>query len=884
MSILSVEQALQQAINHHQAGQLPEAEHLYRAILRTVPQHADANHNLGILALNVNNPNAALPFLKQALESNPSQVQFWLSYIEGLLQAEQLDLARAVLAQAQGFGLDGEPAAQLSQRLATPTRVELESLATLFNQHHYAEAENLARDLIARFPQQGLAWKALGAVLQNQGNFAESLTANQQAIALLPHDAEAFYNAANLYKELGQLAEAERHYRQAIALNPNDADSYNNLALVLHELHRFDEAEACYQQAIAINPHHAQAYLNLSTTQKQLGRLTQAKNSCLQAIAAQPEYAEAYNNLGIILAEQGDLMASEDSYRQAITLNPDYADAHNNLGITLKSTGHFKQAERCHRHAIALQPHHVHAYNNLALTLKELGRFTEAEKHYRQALTIDPTYTDAYNNLGVTLQAAQRLQEAETCYRQALRLQPEAVEANLNLGNVLKDQGRFAEAEQCYLTTLKIKPTLTTAAANLLYVHNYTLSHSAQARLAEAQRYGELARQKVTRQWTTWDCKAQPKCLRVGLVSGDLREHVVSHFLDNFLAHLDKSQIELIAYSNYAKMDAVSERLKGYFADWKMIFALNDADAAQLIHADGVHILIDLAGHTAHNRLLLFAWKPAPIQISWLGYWATTGLAEMDYVLVDKIGVPEQNQHHFVEKIHYLPTTRLCFSVPTLKLAVSALPALENGFITFGCFQNLSKVTDAVLAVWGEIFAKLPTARLRLQSKQLRDPAMLKILQARLAHCGIDSERTRFYPSGTREAYLRAHSEVDFILDTFPYTGGTTTCEALWMGVPTLTLAGETLLARQGASLLAAAGLSEWIAETEQRYIEQALAFANDLPYLACLRQRLRSQVLASPLFDGEQFAQNFENTLWELWLDYQSVTLPLGCGKNEIR
>lgn len=873
MTTLTLNQALQQAITHHQAREFPQAEHLYQAILRTQPHHADANHNLGVLAVNVHKPLEALPFFKTALETNPQQRQFWLSYIETLVETEQFALARAVLAQGQSFGLDGKEVVQLAQRLVAPSKAELEALATCFNQGDYLHAETLARDLMARFPSHGIAWKALGAVLQNLGQLPEALKVSQTAVELSPYDAEAFYNLANIFKELSRLDDALNSYQQAIALKPTDADIYNNLAITFHELGRFEAAVTHYQQAITLKPDHAEAYLNLSSSLKALERLEEAKYSCQQALAIKPDYAQAYNNLGIIFADLGDLAASEQSYRQALVINPDYADVHNNLGITLKNLGRYQEAEHCHRQTLVIQPNHVEAYNNLGIVLRDLGRLPEAEQCYRRAIAIAPEYADAHSNLGVTLVAANRLHEAEACYRHALSLKADSIEANLNLGNVLKDQGRFEEAEQSYLTSLKIKPTLTTALANLLYVHNYTAHHSPASRLIEAKRYGELVAKKVRQKFSTWHCEAQPQRLRIGLVSGDFREHVVSHFLENFLSHVDSSKIELVAYSNYAKADKVTERLQAYFAQWKTIFSLNDEQAAQCIHNDAVHILIDLSGHTAHNRLLVFAHKPAPLQVSWLGYWATTGLAEMDYILADEVGVPAQNQWHFLEKVHYLADTRLCFSAPQVELAVTPLPALTNGYITFGCFQNLSKVTDSVLVVWGQILAQLPNARLRFQSKQLRDKQVAEALYARLARYGIEAARVKLHAASSREVYLYAHGQVDMILDTFPYTGGTTTCEALWMGVPTLTLAGETLLARQGASLLSAAGLPDWVADNEASYIKQAVVFANNFNQLAVLRNGLREQVLASPLFDGQRFAKNFENTLWKLWEDYQAFT-----------
>jgi predicted O-linked N-acetylglucosamine transferase (SPINDLY family) len=285
-----------------------------------------------------------------------------------------------------------------------------------------------------------------------------------------------------------------------------------------------------------------------------------------------------------------------------------------------------------------------------------------------------------------------------------------------------------------------------------------------------------------------------------------------------------------------------------------------------------VHILIDLSGHTGHNRLPLFAWKPAPIQVCWLGYFATTGVAEIDYFLADEVGAPEQVRQQFTEAVRLLPDTRLCFTAPELDLPVTALPSLADGYITFGCFQTLAKINDDVLTVWGEIFAALPNAKLRIQSNQLDEPAYLEQMLQRLQRCGIAAARVSTHAVTRRDAYLAAHSEIDVILDTFPYPGGTTTCEALWMGVPTLTLAGGSLLSRQGASILTAAGLGAWVAVSKEEYIAKAIALTDDLPKLATLRAGLRQQVLASPLFDAPRFARNFEKMLWDMWQPFDDM------------
>jgi protein O-GlcNAc transferase len=441
----------------------------------------------------------------------------------------------------------------------------------------------------------------------------------------------------------------------------------------------------------------------------------------------------------------------------------------------------------------------------------------------------------------------------------------------VSLGNALQDLGQIDEAVASYRRALEIEPDLIVARGNLLFVLNYTASHTPAYCLEQARQYGRIVAAKVGARFTDWQCAAQPERLRVGLVSGDLLTHPVSFFLDGLLARIDPARIELIAYPTHHKEDEVTERIRPYFSEWKPLFGLSDEAAARLIHSDNVHILLDISGYTRYNRLPVFAWKPAPVQVSWLGYFATTGLAEMDYLLADEVGVPESQRQQFTETVWYLPDTRLCFTAPGADLPVSPLPALSNDMITFGCFQNLTKLGDEVLAAWGNIFAALPKARLRMQSKQLREPMQVEKLLQRLQRFGIGPARVVTRGAADREAYLAAHAEVDMILDTFPYPGGTTTSEALWMGVPTLTLAGDNLLARQGASLLTAAGLEEWVAKNKEEYIAKAIALASDRPKLSALRAGLRQQVLASPLFDAQRFARNFEGTLWGMWQRYQA-------------
>ena len=458
-----------------------------------------------------------------------------------------------------------------------------------------------------------------------------------------------------------------------------------------------------------------------------------------------------------------------------------------------------------------------------------------------------------------------RFNEAEASYRRALQIKPDSAEAYSNLGNILNDLGRLDEAETSYRQALQIKPDYADAYSNLLFLFNYTSGKPPSYCLAEARQYGQAVSAKAT-QFTEWSCAKQPERLKVGLMSGDFRNHPVSFFLEGLLARLDPASVELIAYPTDRRADELTARIKPRFTAWKQLSGQSDEAAARLIHGDGIHVLVDISGHTALNRLPVFAWKPAPVQVSWLGYFATTGVTEMDYLIADPWTLPETEEAWFTEKIWRLPDTRLCFTPPNAEVEISPLPALSNGYITFGCFNDLAKMNDDVVALWARVLGAVPGSRLFLKAKQLVNDSVRQNTIGRFAAHGIDAGRLILEYSEPRDKYLAAYRRVDIALDPFPYPGGTTSVEGLWMGVPVLTLAGERFLSRQGVGILMNAGLPEWIADDADDYVARAMTHAASMQYLSDLRGRLRQQVLASPLFDAARFARHFEKALWGMW------------------
>jgi predicted O-linked N-acetylglucosamine transferase (SPINDLY family) len=585
-----------------------------------------------------------------------------------------------------------------------------------------------------------------------------------------------------------------------------------------------------------------------------------------------PNSGFGWKALGAALKAQGRTRESLIPMQMAAKLASFDAGTHSNLGVTLKDLGRLEEAAASFRSALKIRPDFAEGHNNLGNTLRQLGRMLEARACFERALELKPDYTDALINYGNVLYDSGLLESAENCYRQALQVRPDFCEAHNNLGNTLAHLGCIEEAMACFRRALALNPDYLGAQSNLLFNLNYSAGYDQSYYLAEARKYGHMASVSSQNRFSAWRCSPRPDRLRIGLVSGDLRGHPVGYFLESILARIDPGRIELIAYTTDPRVDSMTTRIRPFFSAWNSLVGLDDAAAANLIHADGIHVLLDLSGHTDKNRLPVFARKPAPLQISWLGYFATTGVAEIDYFLADATGVPDHLRWQFTETVWHLPETRLCFTAPPENVPVASLPARDNGFVTFGCFQNLAKVGDNVVRLWGIILAALPDARLRLQTRELGDPATCERFRLRLQKNNIAIERVILQGAVSRTEYLAAHADVDLILDTFPYPGGTTTCEALWMGVPTVTLAGDSLLARQGASILTSAGLADFVALSEADYIANAVTLAADVTRLARLRSGLRQQILTSPLFDAPRFARNFEDAVWSIWNQRQQM------------
>lgn len=623
-------------------------------------------------------------------------------------------------------------------------------------------------------------------------------------------------------------ADMEAHARGLLKRYPQAGEVWKGLSVAL--LAQGRPAFEALQQAAALLPGDADLACNLGLSLTGLGRLDEAAASLQRALALQPGFAVAHLNLGNVLTVQARWAEAAASYRHALQFNPNLVQAHFKLGIALAEQGQHEAAAASYRNALQLKPDHAEAHGSLANALQALGRADEAVPQYQRAISLQPGHALFHSNLAFAL----------------------------------KESGRFDEAAASYQRALALEPLNFETRSNMLFMLNY-LPDQAGA-LDEARQFGALAVQ-VARPFTSWNCLPDAgRRLRVGLVSADLRNHPVGYFAQSVLAELGRD-VDLVVYANQANDDAVSNAIRNHCRHWHGVRSLSDEALAQLIHADAIDVLIDLAGHTAHNRLPMLAWKPAPVQLSWLGYCASTGLSSMDAFVGDPWIVPPGSEAQFVEPVLRLPETFLCFTPPALDIAVGPLPALAQGAITFGCFNKPLKMNEAVVALWAKVLQAVPGSRLLLKG------GSQEAMGERFARHGIAPERLLLEGASPRAEYLAAYHRVDIALDPFPYPGGTTSVEGLWMGVPVLSLRGATALSRQGESLLQNLGLPGWVAADEDDYLARAVAHASDVPALAALRAGLRERLLRSPLCDAPRFAGHFDALLrraWRVWCEGQ--------------
>ena len=627
---------------------------------------------------------------------------------------------------------------------------------------------------------------------------------------------------------------------------------------------RFAEAETLYRQAIAAKPDSEIAWNILGLALDGAGRPAEAIEAFRHALALNPGDVHALNNLGLALRGVGDCRASVECFQRLLQLHPGTAEAYCNLGESLRLLHELDAARDACEKAIALMPGLTSAHINLGMVLADSRNNAGALAAFRRALELDTASLEAANNLGAMLQKLGRPGEAIAVYEKWLATQPGSVEIFTNLGTSLQAVGRFSEAIAAFRRALELDPSRTAAHSNLVYMLYYHPDYTPEAILEEHRRFDQQhAAPLMKRNQPHPNERSPERRLRIGYVGANFHRHCQSHFTIPLLSHHDRERFDIFIYSSTRSLDEVTERLRSFATCWRNIVPLNDAQLAEQIRRDEIDILVDLTMHMAGSRLLAFARKPAPVQITWLAYPGTTGLTAIDYRLTDPQLDPPGTDGWYSEKSLRLPETFWCYDPLTTDPPVNALPALANGRMTFGCLNNFCKITPPTLTLWSRALQDLPTARMLI----LAPPGEHR--RRILDQLAVDPGRIDFVDRQTREKYLELYHRIDLCLDTIPYNGHTTSLDSCWMGVPVITLAGRTAVSRAGLSQLKNLGLPELVAESPDQFAEIARRLSNNLPELAHLRATLRSRMEHSPLMDGARFARNVEAAYRAAWTRY---------------
>lgn len=731
--------------------------------------------------------------------------------------------------------------------------------------------------------------------------------------------------AAVAHHQAGQLDQAETRYRQVLQFEPANPDANHYLGIIamqvgqhaaglphletawkaaplnpqfclaltdcLLNLARANDALCVIQSAV---PHHfntpqAQHLLQLAqgiasgerptlTAEREVialfnaGQYALLEERILPFMTQYPNWGPGWQLLGIALASQNK--PAEMALQRAVGLSPNDADAHNNLGKALQDSGQLENAVLIYRRALQLKPDFTEAHNNLGNALRKLQRPEEAVSSCRRALQLKPDFAEAYNNLGNALQDMNQLESAASCFRRALELKPNLAEVHNNLANALRHLNQLDAAHASYRRALVLDPEFNKANSNLLLTMQYAEGYTPAELFAEHKAYAQRFEAPLKANWLPHpNARDSGKRLKIGYVSPDFRNHAVAFFIEPVLAKHNREQFETFCYYNHAVSDEVTQRLKLLADHWRDLHVLSDDAVAELIRADGIDILVDLAGHTAGGRMLTFARKPAPVQVAWLGYLSSTGLTAIDYRITDAHADPSgMSERYYSETLYRLPDTFICYQPPKDTPQVGTLPAIAQGGITFGSFNSLTKLTSGVLKLWAQVLLAVPGSRLLLKTVALADAATRQQLIADFATHGVDEERLMLVPSdATHFEHLNRYNQVDIGLDPFPCNGGTTSFDAMWMGVPVVTLAGDRFISRMGVSMLTSLGLTELIAKTPEDYVAIAARLAGDPVRLAALRAGLRERMANSPLTDAKRFTLNLEKAYREMWRTFTS-------------
>ena len=751
------------------------------------------------------------------------------------------------------------------------------------------------RNVLERRPGCSEALSGLASLATQRGALSEAIVHLEQAVEHAPTRSELKLELAKCLTDYGtqiktggDALEGKRLYELAVQRCPTYAPAYYNLGVLHSELGDPVTAIECYRKAVENHPSYAEAHCNLGVIYKQLGRLEDAiaEYECCLAFhpnlaIAKANLAIALNDYGTVVKTEGDLMRSIGLYERALSLQPNYTEAMYNLGVAYSENREFTKAIIMYEMASSINPNFAEAYNNLGVILKDQGNLERSEECYRAAIAVKPDLPQALNNLGVLQTLQGRFADALESLSKAVEFDPSYAEAYNNLGVLYRDGGDMQKAIASYETCLELMPNARNAGQNLLLGLNYVHEGEDPKVCNGHKEWGEkfqagFERMDLTNTLDPEEVLSKArgrKPLKVGYISPDLFTHSVSYFAEAPLANHDPERISMFVYCRNAHKDSKTMLLKKKVADrkgrWLDCEHLTEKELAMQVQQDGIDILVELTGHTANNSLGTMAMKPAPVQVTWIGYPNSTGLPSIDYRFTDDIVDPIETTQSFVEELVRIPNCFLCYTPYVHAPDVSPLPALSAGrCVTFGSFNNLAKMTPRVFKLWARCMKAVPQSRLLIKAKPFKCDKMRNHIYRVMEQEGIVQERIDLLPLAVQtEDHLSSYSFMDISLDTFPYAGTTTTCESLYMGVPCMTLKGGGHAHNVGVTLMTQLGLQDsFVAENEDDYVAKAVAAVQDLEWLSTIRSTLREKVLKSKLCDAPGHVQELEKIYLQLW------------------
>lgn len=781
-----------------------------------------------------------------------------------------------------------------------PNPTLLENAYIAFSEGRFSHAEDQCREILGQDEKCAGAWHLMGKMAALQGDLDAAGEFASVATELEPMNVEFIRELAEVFFHKKEWDASEAHARRALDFIPESPEGLVLLGRILAEKGERHSALQAFQDALRFKKDFAEGYSYYALSLQKFGRGKDAISQIRKACALEPDSVEFQTNLAILLEENTRYVDALAAYGKASRMNPDvgfvwfrqgkllnglarYSEAlpvlekavslpgragsfHYEFGVALHKTNRFQEALDQYDKALAMGCNTAALHCNRGVIYKDFRRGGDSVMAFYTAVQLEPTNVSYLNNLGAAAFELGLNSEALECFEQAVAKNPNLPTARNNMGNLLKDRARGMDALPHYKKSMELSPNDRDPQNNYLLCHMYIPDMDPKVVFEEHRKWGISTAKKNPASF-----KFKPRAIdakiRVGFLSADLCHHPVAHFIEPIFRGYDREHFEFLAYGDQRKSDEFSARFATQVDLWRETSSYNERDLAKLIYDDRVDILFELAGHTAYNRLGVFALKPAPVQVSYLGYPGTTGLPTIDFRITDAFADPQGTTEHLhTEKLIRVPECAWCFEPDAAAPEVEPLPAIKNGFVTFGCFNNMAKLNANLFETWAEILLQVPGSHLRLKARTLTDDGVRKELKSYFTERGIEDGRLDFFGHTKNISdHLASYHSVDIALDSFPYHGTTTTCEAMWMGCPVVTRAGKTHVSRVGVSLLNAVGLQEFIAESREAYIEKAVALASQTDRLQELRAGMRERLRASVLMDEKRFVAGFDQAILEI-------------------